>query len=181
MKVTFKRGARLCLLITGIGAAVLFEAVAIVPARAVLRPRTHADPAELVLALATRHVITSSVLLDRRLTLATFLGVGRNPIGRLGVVCTLLLPHLDQSTRRWLMVVLSASKAKVVTTCTRDCRYYGVKVMMGQAALDRVFTVGCGAPAQVIQVGNISLILQASISICVERMEIMEAGVFVRM
>jgi hypothetical protein len=98
VKVALEGGARLCLLITGVRAAVFLEAVAVVPARAVLRPRTHADPAELVLALTTRHVITSSILLDRRLTLATLLGVGRNPVGRLRVVCTLLLPHFNQST-----------------------------------------------------------------------------------
>lgn len=150
MEIALERGARLCLLITGVRAAVLLETVAVVPARAVLRPRAHANPAELVLALAARHVIASSVLLNRRLALATFLGVGRNPVGRLRVVCTLLLPHLDQPARRWLMIIQSASKTKVVAACTRDCRYNGVKVMMSKAALDRVFTVGCGAPAQVV-------------------------------
>jgi hypothetical protein len=78
------------------------------------------------------------------------------------------------------MIVQSASKAKVVTTCTRDRWYNGVKVMMGKAALDRIFTVGCGAPAQVVQVGNIGLILQASVPICVDGMKINEAVVLVR-
>ena len=76
MEVALQGGAGFALLVAGIGTARLLETVAVVPRGAVLRPGAHADPAELVLALAACHVVASSVLLDRRLALATFLGVG---------------------------------------------------------------------------------------------------------
>jgi hypothetical protein len=55
-----------------------------------LRPETHTHPAELVLALAAGHVVAATVLLNRGLALGAFLGIGRYPVGGLGVVLTLL-------------------------------------------------------------------------------------------
>src|SRR5262245_54016248 len=55
---------------------------------------THADPAELVLALLARHVVAAAVLLDRALALAALLRVALDPVRRLAVVPALLQPHL---------------------------------------------------------------------------------------
>lgn len=73
VEVALEGGAGFGLLVAGIGTARLLKTVAVVPRGAVLRPGTHANPAELVFTLAARHMVTSSVLLDGRLTFAALL------------------------------------------------------------------------------------------------------------
>ena len=51
---------------------------------------THADPAEVVLALMADHVQTALVLLDARVALWTLLGVGEDPLRGLAVGRALL-------------------------------------------------------------------------------------------
>ncbi len=53
---------------------------------------THANPAELVLAPAARHVVAALVLLDSGGALGALPGVGQDPVGGLGLVHALLRP-----------------------------------------------------------------------------------------
>ena len=62
---------------------------------------SHAQPAKLALALPTRHVVTSSVLLNRALALGARLGVGLSPLLKASVCCTILfLPLFELFTGR---------------------------------------------------------------------------------
>jgi hypothetical protein len=61
----------------------------------VLRPQSHTHPTKLVLAFTASHMIATSVLLDCRVTFWALLCVGGNPVGRLGIISTLLEPLLD--------------------------------------------------------------------------------------
>ena len=62
-----------------------------------VRPITHADPAELVLALPAIHVVAPLVLLDAGGTLGAALGVGQDPVGRLRLVLALFVPRRQLS------------------------------------------------------------------------------------
>jgi len=64
MQVSLQGVSRFRLRITGFGAGLFLKAVAIIPARPMLRPQTHTHPAKLMLALSTRHVIATTILLD---------------------------------------------------------------------------------------------------------------------
>ena len=49
----------------------------------------------LTFALFTRHVIAASILLDGGIAFGAFLGIGHQPVRRLGIIGALLLPELD--------------------------------------------------------------------------------------
>jgi hypothetical protein len=56
--------------ISSFRSALLLEAVAVVPASAMLGPKSHAHPAEFVFALSAGHMVAATVLLDSGATLA---------------------------------------------------------------------------------------------------------------
>ena len=60
-------------------------------------------------------VLATSVLLDRRLTLCAFLGIRLEPVGSLGVIGTLLLPHLDDFAENRAMTIGVAAPRKAIT------------------------------------------------------------------
>src|SRR5690554_6858143 len=95
VKITLKRHSRFCLLFASVRTTGLLKSITVVPIGAMLRPRTHTDPAKLVFALAAGHMVAPTILFDRRLTFAALFGVGRDPIGRLRVVGTFFLPRSD--------------------------------------------------------------------------------------
>lgn len=81
-------------------------------------PFAHTDPAKLILALFARHVVTSSILFNRRRALGTLFRVCGNPICSLGIVGTLLEPQFDNGAYAWLMIRIGiAAKAELVTAC----------------------------------------------------------------
>ncbi len=61
------------------------EARAVECVAAVFCPVAHADPTELIAALAARHVIAAAVLFNRRCALWAVLGVRLNVLGRRAV------------------------------------------------------------------------------------------------
>lgn len=89
----------------------------------------------------------------------------RDPVGCLRVVRTLFLPHLDQSTGRWLVIAKTASKAEFVSAGAHDGGHNRSKRRVGESALDGVLAVGRRAPAKDIQICNICSILQFAVSI----------------
>jgi hypothetical protein len=155
MQVTLERLPRLCLRVPCIGSALLFEPVAVVPARAMLRPDAHAHPAELVSAFPARHVIAASVLLDGGVTPRALLCVCRYPVGGLGVVLALLEPPLHQRAWRWLVVVQCTAKTKIMPTVAMDCRNCLGKILTLDGTFQGVFAVGGGAPFQVLSVVDV--------------------------
>ena len=90
VQVSLQRHPRLSLGVSGIGAALLLEPVAIVPTGTMLRPQPHAHPAELIFALPARHVVATAVLFNGGVAFGALLGVCGNPIGSLAIVRTFL-------------------------------------------------------------------------------------------
>jgi hypothetical protein len=97
---------------------VLDVPVALVEAAFVQLPISHADPTEFVLAgfFFARHVVATSILFDRRQTLGTVLGVGRDPIGSLRIVFALLDPFLQHVTVHRFVPLTNATETKMIST-----------------------------------------------------------------
>ena len=95
VQVSLERLPTLSLGVSGIRATLLFEAIAVVPARAMLRPHAHAHPAEFIPAFAACHVVATTVLLNRGMAFRALLCVRRYPIGSLRIVLAFLQPSLD--------------------------------------------------------------------------------------
>jgi len=90
MEVSLQGDPTLRLRIACIYRCLVVESVAVVPLCAVFRPRSHANPAELMFAFLTCHMVASAVLLNGTLTLCTFFGVSLDPVGSLTVVLAFL-------------------------------------------------------------------------------------------
>lgn len=71
MQVPLQASSALSLRVPRVDPTLLLISIAIIPASSVLIPWSHANPAELMLALSTRHMVTSTVLLDRALAFRT--------------------------------------------------------------------------------------------------------------
>lgn len=155
VQVALQRDTRLGLGIASFGAALLLESIAVVPARPVLGPETHAHPAEFVFALAAGHVVAAAVLFNGRVAPRTLLGVCRDPVGRFGIVGALFEPALDQITGGGLMVIEDTSKAESVFTVARHGRHEAVQVFAFDATLNGIHAVGCGTPLEEILVFDI--------------------------
>ena len=114
VQVTLQSLSGSILFASGLLGVVLVEAIAVVPGRAVRFPSSQTHPAEVVLArlILADDVIAPSVLLDRRVTLGTFLGVRGDPVARLAVVVALLLPTLQPFALDRLVPRLSALETK---------------------------------------------------------------------
>jgi hypothetical protein len=119
-----------------------------------LGPETHAHPAELMLALPAGHVVTAPVLLNGRLALGAFLGVGRYPIGSLRIVLAFLEPLFDEGTWCWEMVVQAAPKTEVVLALTVDGWHNLRQILLPHTAFDSKFTIRSRAPLQSLLVIN---------------------------
>lgn len=80
-------------------------------------PGTETDPTELVLAVLVlaHHMVAAAVLLNRHTALGTLFGIGRDPVGRLGVVIALLDPLLEPTALDRIVPVLAAGKAEHMT------------------------------------------------------------------
>lgn len=118
-----------------------------------------------MLAFAAGHVVAAAVLLDRRLALGAFLGVGRNPVGRFRVILTLLQPHLDELAGSGLVVVECASEAEPVLTSATHCRHDAGKFSRLYRAVDGVFTVGGRTPLEIVLVVNVGAHEEIMVSI----------------
>lgn len=66
--------------------------------------------------------ITTTVLLNRRMTLCTFLGIRTDPIRRLRIIRTLLQPPLDDRTTARTMISFSTSEAERIGAGADDGR-----------------------------------------------------------
>ena len=75
-------------------------------------PRSHTYPTKFPTTLATRHMITSSILFNRGITPGTFLCIGRNPVCSFGIVFAFLEPFFDERTETGLMVLQAAAKTE---------------------------------------------------------------------
>lgn len=87
-------------------------------------------------------MVTAAVLLDRDVTLGTFLRVGRDPVGRLRVVVALFDPLPQQAALHRIVPVFTALEAEHVVTLA------GHRTRVHVLHLDRVVAVGGRAPAQ---------------------------------
>ena len=109
-------------------------------------------------------MITTSILLNGRMTFGTFFSVGRDPIRGLRVVLTFLQPFLDQNTWAWTVIVESATETKRVSTLTDHRRYDLVKLPLCDRTIDRVLAFGCRTPFHIILVIDVSSSKKNSIS-----------------
>ena len=105
-------------------------------------PGPEADPAEVRLAglVLADHVIAAAVLLDGGLALGALLGVGVDPVGRLGVVVALLDPLADERAPHRVVPVLAAGEAERVAALALD------RPRVHVAHARRVVAVGRRAP-----------------------------------
>eukprot|EP00053_Salpingoeca_punica_P013055 m.117559 g.117559 ORF g.117559 m.117559 type:complete len:547 (-) comp16100_c1_seq2:152-1792(-) len=105
----------LLLCVAGGHRLLVVKPAAVVPAAAVRRPWTKADPAKLVPAAAVvaGHVVAAAVLLDGALAFGADFRVGRNPVGRLAVVGALLQPHQQHLALEGRVRRLQAAEAEV--------------------------------------------------------------------
>mmetsp|Transcript_28156 Transcript_28156/g.52417 ORF Transcript_28156/g.52417 Transcript_28156/m.52417 type:complete len:217 (+) Transcript_28156:553-1203(+) len=89
-------------------------------ATSVLRPVSHAKPAELVVASPASHVIAALILLYSYMTIRAFLCVDENPICILALIHTLSVPHRECPTRQRRVTCLSADQAEGRSAATSD-------------------------------------------------------------
>lgn len=156
VEVAFQARAALGLGITGIDTRFLVKAVALVPAGTMLGPRAHAHPAKLALALLAGHVVATTVLFNRRLALGALLGVGVEPVGRLRVVGTLLLPELDNLAEDRTVVGSVATPETHVVAAVADNSRDELVEHTGRRlrTLDGILAAGVRAPAKIWRVGD---------------------------
>lgn len=147
--------------VASVYAALLVETVAVVPAGTVVAPGSRADPAPLVAALAAGHVVAASVLLDSAGALGAFLGVGRDPVGRLGVVFALLDPQLDQRADGGAVGGLAAAKAEGVAAGASDRGDDDLELLVRGVAFDGILAVGGRAPAEDARVVDVGAVEEA--------------------
>lgn len=149
--------------VTSIDARLFLETIALVPAGTVLRPRSHAHPAELVLALLASHMagvsldedlegpnsLAATILLNRRLAFGALLGMSVQPVCSLRVVGTLLLPQLDNLAQHWSVVgSIPATETKVVPALARDSGDQLIEhAWWSLRTLDSKFASGMWTPA----------------------------------
>ena len=91
-----------------------------------LRPWARANPTKFVFAFATRHMITSAILFNRRTAFGAFLGISADPIGRLTVIRTFFQPQAHDSTNDRLVSIQATAKAESVATVASNSRYDGI-------------------------------------------------------
>ena len=108
-----------------------------------------------MLALPTSHVVAPSILLDCRNALGAFLRVGRDPVGSLRVIGTLLEPLLYEFARSWLMICLAASEAEPMLAVTRNRGHNLIQILLLDAAFDSIDAVGSRAPLQLVFVFDV--------------------------
>ena len=106
-------------------------------------PRTQTHPAKVSFAglVLANHVITATILLNGGSTSWAFFGICRYPIGRLGIVVTLLDPFLDQMTTDWIMPILRTCKTKGMATAAFDWPSLNVR------HFDCIAAIGSRAPS----------------------------------
>src|SRR5271170_8043401 len=150
MKVSFKRGPTLSLLISCIGRRLLFISITVIPLRPMFTPRSHTNPAEFVRTFPTRHMVTTAVFFNGRITTGTFFGVGRDPIRSFGIVFAFLEPFLDKRTCAGLMVGESTAKAETMAATATDGGDNVVELGGWDVTFDGVFAVWRGTPFEVV-------------------------------
>lgn len=100
-------------------------------------------------------MVTSAVFLDRRVALRALLCMGRDPVGRFGIILALLAPHFYQLARCRLVIVQGASEAEVVFTEALDSRNNAVEVASLDGAVHGILAVRRWTPFEVVHVINI--------------------------
>ena len=150
MKVSFKRGTTLGLMISCIGRRLLFIPITVVPLRPMFTPRSHTNPTEFIGTFPTRHMVTTAVFFNGRVTAGTFFGIGRNPIRCFGIVFTFLEPFLDKRTCAGLMVGKSTAKAETMAATASDGGDNVVELGGRDVTFDGVFAVWRGTPFEVV-------------------------------
>ena len=100
-------------------------------------------------------MVATTVLLDRRGTLGTFLGVGRDPVGRLRVILALLQPFLNQKTRARPMIVERAPKTEGIATGASHRRHRLFQQGFLDAAFDGVLAIRSRTPLHVLLIVDV--------------------------
>jgi hypothetical protein len=83
-------------------------------------PWTHTNPAKLVCAFTTGHVITSAILFNGRVATGTFFCICGNPVCCFGIVLAFFEPFSDKGTETRLVVGKGAAKAEAMATAAAD-------------------------------------------------------------
>ena len=109
-----------------------------------------------MLAFPARHVIAAAVLLDRRIALWTFLGVGRDPVGRFRVIFALLQPLFHETARRRLVVGQRAPETEAMFAEAVDGRHNSIELPLLDTTFDCIYTLRSGAPLQAFLVVDIA-------------------------
>jgi len=128
-------------------------------------PRFHTNPAKVVRTM-TPHMVTPTVLFNRRMTFGTFLCVYTNPIRRLEIVIArraqfleiVLEPLPDERTGARLMIFKGTAKTEPVATGAADGGDSVIELGGGDVAFYDVFAVGCRTPFEVIVIVDVRLI-----------------------
>ena len=118
-------------------------------------PWSHTNPAKFVGTFPTRHMVTTTVLFDSRVTSGTFLGVCGYPIRRFGIIFAFLEPLLDEGTCAGLMVGKCTAKAETMTTAATDGGYNVVELGSRDVTFDGIFTVWRWTPFEVVIIVDI--------------------------
>jgi hypothetical protein len=100
-------------------------------------------------------MVAATIFLDGGVTLGAFLCVRRYPVGSLRIVLTFLKPFLDNSARRRLVIVESATEAEMVTAATVNGWNDTGKITIFDLTVDCINTVWCRAPFEILKVINV--------------------------
>ena len=149
MKVPLQLLPTLWLLVTSSRTRLFVISIAIIPLSPMLWPRTHANPTEFILALFARHVIAPTILFDNRFAFRAFVGICRNPVWSLGIVCAFLEPFRSDGADSWFVICSTAAKAEGETALTEDWGYHPVECWFWDVTLYCIFTIWRRAPAEV--------------------------------
>jgi hypothetical protein len=121
-------------------------------------PWTHTNPAEFVRTFTTGHVVTSTILLNGRVTSGTFFGIGGDPICCFGVVFAFLEPFLNKWAETGLVVGEGTSETEAVAAAATDGGDNMVELGGGDVTFDSVFAVWRRTPFQVVIIIDIRAI-----------------------
>ena len=131
---------------------------------AMVLPVTHANPAELVAALRTCHMVASLILLDALIALRAWFRVGRDPVNILRLSARLVIPSLCGGAIARFMRVLATHEAELSATFAGDFVEHAAHVFSLAAILAAdvwtpldVFVVICKTLAQPLPISCLVL------------------------
>jgi hypothetical protein len=118
-------------------------------------PWTHTNPAKLVCAFTTSHVVTSAILFNGRVAAGTFFCICGNPVCCFGIVFAFFEPFSDEGTETGLVVGEGAAEAEAMATAAADGGDDMVELGWGDVTFNGVLAIWRGTPFKVVVVVDI--------------------------